>query len=105
MKTEMKSVYVSFRKWIGSMRCCGGEFTISFDKPVNTSDSIYAPICEAKIAVPEVSEEDIELLLNGAEIEAIHKAKEELQAKTHQQLKAYDERLGQLTAIELNTNV
>ncbi len=100
MKTEMKTVYVSFRQWIGSMRCCGGEFTVSFDKPVNTSDSIYAPICEAQIAVPKVSKEDIELLLNGAEIEALHGAKEKLQADTHRKLQAYDERIGQLTAIE-----
>ncbi len=100
MKTEMKTVYVSFRKWIGSMRFCDSGFTVSFDKPVNTSDSIYAPICEAKIAVPEVSKEDIELLLNGAEIEALYAEKEKLQADTHRKLMQIDERIGQLTAIE-----
>ena len=101
----MKTVYVWFRQWIGGMNFAGGELIVTFDKPNDSTEKVHALVCEAQIAIPEMSEDDIEQLLAGAEIEAIHAAKEELQAKTYLKMQAFDDRLSQLTAIELNTNV
>ncbi|CAL9962723.1 hypothetical protein VPH219E481_0072 [Vibrio phage 219E48-1] len=96
MKTEMKKFHMAIRR-----SGHGGQWlVVEESKPENGDYFFYGHLGEVEIAVPVMTDEEIDKVMAGAELESLHKQREELQAKTHRQLMQIDERIGQLSAIE-----
>lgn len=102
MKTEMEMVpvHVYLCSWILNGRIHKPELAVEFEEKESDGDFIYKKVCESKLAIPKLSQEDIEKLMAGAELEALQEAKVRLQAETHRKLMQIDERIGQLQALE-----
>ncbi len=102
MKTEMEMVtaHIYLRSWVYKGAMDKPELVIETEEQEGGECYIYKKVCESQVAMPKLSQDDIDKLMAGAELAALHAAKEKLQADTHRKLQAYDERIGQLTAIE-----
>ncbi|WVH05538.1 hypothetical protein KKJFFJLC_00039 [Vibrio phage vB_VpaS_PGB] len=100
MKTEMKTAYIYAAKWCFGFSSDKAELEVSFDELHSSKDRIRHLISEVKVPVPTLSQDDLEKILNGAEIEALQKQKEDLQAKTFAALSQLDQRIGELQALE-----
>ncbi len=96
MKTEMQTFHLAIRRsnhgWQG--------LVVESVKPENCDYFFYGHLGEVEIAVPVMNDEEIDKLMAGAELEALNKQRETLQAETHRKLMQIDERIGLLTAIE-----
>lgn len=99
MKTEMKTAYVALRGYPGAASL-DPDFDISFNKQKSDKYLCYAHLMKVEVAVPVLTKEEKQDLMSGAELEALQKMKEEIQAETHRKLMQIDERIGQLQALE-----
>ena len=100
MKTEMKTVYVYAKYQRGNV-----SLEVSSDESDSTYcydylDIVSKPITTMEIAVPSLSEDELNKILSGAMLESLLAEKEKLQAETHRKLMQIDEKIGQLQALE-----
>ncbi|CAL9974161.1 hypothetical protein VPHD273_0069 [Vibrio phage D273] len=100
MEMEMVTAHIYLRSWVWNNRLQSPELVIYFQEQEDSDSFIFKKLCEAQVAMPKLSQDDIDKLMAGAELDALHAAKEKLKADTHRQLMQIDERIGQLTAIE-----
>lgn len=100
MKTEMKKVYVyaQYKRGEVSIEVSSDENDASFSYEL--TNTYRKPITELEIAVPSLSEDELNKILAGAMLESLIKQKEELQAENHRKLMQIDEKIGQLQALE-----
>ncbi len=102
---EMVTAHIYLRSWIYKGAMDKPELVIKTEEKEDDECYMYKKVCESQVAMPKLSQDDIDKLMAGSELAALHAAKEKLQADTHRKLMQIDERIGQLTAIELNTNI
>lgn len=100
MQTEMITIYVQLRKYNGFSHE-KPRISVSDIKRESCNTFAFADLTEMEIAVPKLTENEKEKIMQGAELEALIKMKEELQAETHRKLMQIDERIGQLQALDL----
>ena len=96
MKTEMKTFHMAVRKVSYSKT----DIVIESRKPEGDEYFLYGYLGTIEIAIPVMTDEEIDKLMAGAELECLHAQREKVQAETHRKLMQIDERIGQLTAIE-----
>lgn len=102
MKTEMEMVtaHVYLRSWVFNGRVEKPKLVFETEEQENGDSFVYKKICESQVAIPKLSEVEIEKLMAGAELDALYEAKERLQAETHRKMMGIDNRIGELLALE-----
>lgn len=102
MKTEMKTLYLAIQRSVGCSYLTQ-SLVAEFKKPTDNKYFYYGHISEVEIAVPVMTDEEIEKVMAGAELEALHAERERLNAETFRKIANIDRRIGELTALEDKT--
>ncbi|CAH9015697.1 coil containing protein [Vibrio phage 137E35-1] len=98
MKTEMKTLHLAIRRSTGLY--AWQELDASFEKQEDGEHFYYGHIAEVQVSVPVMTDEEIDKLMAGAELEALKKERERVNAETFRKIAHIDRRIGELTALE-----
>ncbi|AUR90867.1 coil containing protein [Vibrio phage 1.151.O._10N.222.46.B1] len=101
MKTEMQTLYLAIRK--STSGYCSQDLVAEFKKPEDGEYFYYGHIGEVQISVPVMTQEEIDKVMAGAELDALHKERERLNAETFRKIAHIDRRIGELAALENKT--
>ena len=101
MKTEKKKAYIFAERYIGGS--CKSETDTRIFFFHAASDDLFARalICEVEVDVPILSDKEADALLNGAELDSLMKARDEMRAEFQKQLETIEDRISKLKCIEL----
>lgn len=96
MKTESKTAYVAVERTGYS----ADKLIVSFDKPKSCEYWSRALVSEVVVTVPVLTQDDMDKLLAGEELNSLHAAKEKLEAETYARMKVITDRIAELQCIE-----
>ena len=105
MKTEKRKAYLFVERYIGGSSRRNTETSIFFFKPSSDGPFARALASEIEVEVPILSDKEADALLNGAELDSLMNARDEMRAEFQKQLESIEDRISKLKCIESKEQV
>ena len=101
MKTEKRNVYVVASKFLsGVSNNHIPELELQLYPPKSTPQFAKALIQQLQVEIPVLTDKEMDIVLSGAELDSLVKARDIMRAEFQEQLASIEDRISKLKCIE-----